>query len=119
MMFGDDRTASLILHAKCPSESKHLGQHVNKFDVARWNQGRDSLMKALVLAKFSQNAQLKKILCDTGTMHLAEATKGDAHFGTGVALSSPSCLQRSSWKERNKLGEALMEARRELEEINS
>ena len=116
MLFGDDRTASLILHSKSPSESKHLGQHVNKFDVARWNQGRDSLMKALVLSKFSQNAQLKKILCDTGTMHLAEATKGDAHFGTGVALSSPSCLQRSSWKGRNKLGEALMEARRELQE---
>ena len=38
MLFGDDRTASLILHAKSPSESKHLGQHVNKFDVARWNQ---------------------------------------------------------------------------------
>ena len=68
MLFGDDRTASLILHSKSPSESKHLGQHVNKFDVARWNQGRDSLMKALVLSKFSQNAQLKKILCDTGTV---------------------------------------------------
>ena len=81
---------------------------MNKFDAARWHQGRDSVTKALVRAKFSPNVHLKKILCDTGTMHLAEPTKRDAYFGSGIALSSPSCLQRSRWK-RPKTGEALME----------
>ena len=48
------------------------------------------------------------------SMHLAEATKGDGHYGIGVALTHPSCLQKTSWKGSNKLGEALMDARREL-----
>ena len=114
MLFDDGRTASLIINSKCPSEMKHLGQHVTGFDAQRWNHGRDKLMKALVLAKFSQNSTLKERLCDTGTMHLAEATKGDEHFGTGVALTNPSCFQKNNWKGSNKLGEALMDARREL-----
>ena len=74
--------------------SKHLGQHVTGCDAQRWNHGRDKLMKVLVLAKFSQNSTLKERLCDTGTMHLAEATKGDEHFGTRVALTNPSCFIR-------------------------
>ena len=113
-LFDDNRTASLILHSSNPYEIKQLGQQVSGFDAARWNQGRDKLMKALILAKFSQSASLKKTLCDTGTMHLAEATKGDGHYGIGVALTHPSCLQKTSWKGSNKLGEALMDARREL-----
>ena len=76
--------------------------------------GDVTLMKALVLAKFSQNSTLKERLCDTGTMHLAEATKGDEHFGTGVALTNPSCFQKNNWNGSNKLGEALIDARREL-----
>ena len=55
MLFDDGRTASLIIHSKCPSEMKHLGQHVTGSDAQRWNHGRDKLMKALVFAKFSQN----------------------------------------------------------------
>ena len=113
-LFGDNRTASLILHSSNLYEIKQLGQQVSGFDAARWNQGRDKLMKALILAKFSQSASWKKTLCDTDTMHLAEATKGDGHYGIGVALTHPSCLQKTSWKGSNKLGEALMDARREL-----
>ena len=54
-----------------------LGQQVSGFDAGRWNQGRDKLMKSLILVKVSQSASLKKTPRDTDIMHLAEATKGD------------------------------------------
>ena len=50
VLFGDNHTA----HSKSLSESKHLSQQINKFDVAKWSQGRDSLMTAVVQAEFSQ-----------------------------------------------------------------
>ena len=65
-------------------------------------------------AKFSQNNNLKKTLCDTGTRHLAEASRNDQHFGIGIGITHPACLQKNNWKGGNKLGEALMDARKEL-----
>ena len=114
MLFNDERTATLILHSNIPSDIKQMGQQVTGFDAACWNQGRDQLMKALVMAKFSQNNNLKKTLCDTGTRHLAEASRNDQHFGIGIGITHPACLQKNNWKGGNKLGEALMDARKEL-----
>ena len=114
MLFNDERTAALILHSNIPSDIKQMGQQVTGFDAACWNQGRDQLMKALVMAKFFRNNNLKKTLCDTGTRHLAEASRNDQHFGIGIGITHPACLQKNNWKGGNKLGEALMDARKEL-----
>ena len=71
-------------------------------------------MREIILQKFTQNTNLKQRLCETGTMHLAEATKSDGFFGTGISITNPSCLQRGSWTGKNKLGEILMDIRRDL-----
>ena len=114
VQFGDTRTAYLILHCQCPSEIKILGRSVAGFNATQWNTGRETLMKKLVLEKFSQNPELKQRLCDTGTMHLAEATKSDNFFGIGVSITHPTCLQRNTWTGSNKLGVALMDATSKL-----
>ena len=114
LMFGDSRSAYLILRCTSPTEIKSLGRNVTGFDSAKWNPGRKALMKKLVFEKFSQNALIKQKLCDTGTMHIAEATKSDEFFGTGVSITHPSCLQRARWTGTNVLGEILMDTRREL-----
>ena len=114
LLFGDDRTAYLILCAVCPTKIKLLGKGVSGFDAVRWNGGREKLMRQLVGLKFSQNPDLKQKLCETGTMHLAEANRSDSFFGIGVSIAHPSCLQRSNWSGSNVLGEALMDTRREL-----
>ena len=112
--FNDNRSAYLILRNRCPTQIKMLGRNVSGFDQVRWNSEREPLMKRLIHEKFSQNPDLKQKLCDTGTMHLAEATKSDSFFGTGVSITNPTCLTRGSWTGSNRLGEALMDTRREL-----
>ena len=113
-LFGDDRTAHMILCTNCPSEIKLLGRAVSGFDATKWSEGREKLMKRLLHEKFAQNPVLKKMLCDTGTMHLAEATRSDTYFGTGVPITNPTCTQRSTWTGTNVLGQLLMDTRREL-----
>ena len=107
MLFNDERTAALILHSNIPSDIKQMGQQVTGFDAACWNQGKDQLMKALVMAKFSQNNNLKKTLCDTETRHLAEASRNDQHFGIGIGITHPACLQKKQLERWKQAGRSL------------
>ncbi len=117
ILFGDHRTACLILREQCPSTIKRLGNSVTNFDATRWNGGRIQLMKDIIYQKFSQNPELKQKLCETGTMHLAEASKLDSFYGTGVSITHPSCMQRGNWTGSNKLGEVLMDTRKQLKQV--
>ena len=114
VFFGDHRSCSLILRSKCPTEIKAIGRTVVGFEAARWNGTREKLMREIIHQKFAQNPNLKQQLCDTGTIHLAEATRSDDFFGTGMSITHPSCLQRGNWTGKNMLGEILMDTRRDL-----
>ena len=80
-----------------------LGRQRSRPLRADWEAVKDDIMRTAVRAKFSQHADLRQILLDTGDAHLIEHTANDAYWadngdGTG----------------RNMLGIILMEVRDEL-----
>lgn len=97
---GDDATLRVFRYYS-PAESKREGRRV----LLRrdWEEVKDSIMKELLMAKFSQNEDLKKKLLDTGDATLIEGnTWGDKYWGVCKGVG------------KNRLGELLMEVREEL-----
>ena len=84
-----------------PSEAKAAGR---KIDLrSDWEEVKDKVMYEIVLAKFTQNPDLKKKLLATGDEHLEEGnTWGDTIWGTVDGVGE------------NRLGKILMRVRDEL-----
>lgn len=68
-----------------------------------WEKVKDQYMYEIVLAKFTQNEELKKKLLDTGNALLIEGNNCKDHYW-GVC----------NGREQNKLGKILMRVRKEL-----
>lgn len=84
-----------------PRAAKRKGRSVKM--RSDWESGKRDLMKDVVLAKFSQNPDLKEKLIATGDAHLEEGnTWGDRTWGTVDGVG------------KNWLGKILMEVREEL-----
>lgn len=83
------------------SSAKRKGRHVKlRHD---WEKVKYDIMYEIVLAKFSQNEELKKKLINTGNEHLEEGnTWGDKIWGTVNGVG------------QNNLGKILMRVRGEL-----
>ena len=64
-----------------------------------------------LLAKFSQNADLKKQLLDTGDAWLVECAHSDIIWACGIRLNEDERFDASKWRGQNILGFALMEVR--------
>lgn len=92
-----------IRNAKTPGASKRLGL---KCPIRKdWEDAKVDVMRKCVLAKFTQNEELKQKLLDTGDTHLEEGnTWGDKFWGT------------VSGHGKNMLGRILMEVRDSLSE---
>ena len=75
-------------------------------------------MRDLLHAKFSQNEPLRKILLDTGKRELRHCGfRIDRFWGCGKAKGGGATgKQAEFWEGQNKMGELLMEVRRELAE---
>lgn len=86
-----------------PSEAKAAGR---KIDLrSDWEEVKDKVMYEIVLAKFTQNPDLKEKLLATGDEHLEEGnTWGDTTWGTVNGIGE------------NRLGKILMKVRKELQE---
>lgn len=70
-----------------------------------WEEIKDEVMRKAVLAKFSQNPDIKEILLQTGDEEIVEATTDDYYWGCG-----------SKGTGKNMLGKILMEVRELLRE---
>ena len=70
-----------------------------------WEDIKDEVMRKAVLAKFSQNPDIKEILLQTGEEEIIEATTDDYYWGCG-----------SKGTGKNMLGKILMEVRELLGE---
>ena len=69
-----------------------------------------------LMAKFSQNADLKKKLLDTGDAYLVECAYKDTVWACGRGLIDAEKNDISQWRGQNLLGFALMEVRKALAE---
>ena len=90
-----------IANATSPGAAKRIGRHVQL--VSHWEQSKLSLMRDLVLTKFSQHAGIRQLLLDTGDELLVEGnTWGDKYWG------------QVDGEGANNLGEILMAVRTQL-----
>ena len=112
--FHDASVAKEILSTNDVAEIKKLGREVHGYDENTWNGVRQIIVYEGLKAKFSQNAELKEKLVDTGDAILAECAVRDQIWGIGLSMRDPNRLDRSKWKGKNLLGYALMMVREQL-----
>lgn len=113
-LFGDVACAERILAAEHPRDQKRLGREVQGFDEALWIDRRVPIVRALCLAKFSQNPHLADALLSTDNLTLVEASPYDEIWGVKLAANDLRILDRRNWRGLNLLGEVLGQVRDEL-----
>lgn len=113
-LFGDKAMADRILKSDSPHEHKLMGGRVANFEQAVWDEHKVDIVTAGNLAKFGQNAGLRRRLIDTGDAVLAEANPKDFIWGIGLAEDDPAAQDPYNWQGQNLLGQILMAVRNEL-----
>lgn len=110
--FCDDDTADEILKAKTPKEAKALGRKVKNFDNKEWEHGREHAMRMALIAKFTQNEDLKEELISDkyDDLEFVEASPYDRIWGIGYDAEHAFDVIEDSWG-MNLLGKLLNQVR--------
>ena len=114
LLFGDTTIAGQIMETDDVARIKELGRLVSGYDDHIWNGVRQIVIYEGLLAKFSQNVELKEQLLATGDAVLAECAVKDRIWGIGLSMTDPDRHNTAKWKGQNLLGYALMMVRRAL-----
>lgn len=93
-----------IRSAKTAYQAKLMGRKVEL--GLMWEDSKYQVMKAGLMAKFTQHADLKELLLSTGDAEIYEDSPKDFIWGTG--------MRNGVGSGQNLLGKALMEVREEL-----
>ena len=109
--FCDTNIAVQIMNTHDVSEIKQLGRQVSGYNDIIWNGVRQIVVFEGLLAKFSQNEDLKKMLLASGNAVLAECAVNDRIWGIGLSMTDPDRHDISKWKGQNLLGFTLMMVR--------
>lgn len=112
--FHDEGVAAQILGTTDAAQIKALGRSVSNYEESLWNGVRQIVVFEGLLAKFSQNENLKQQLKATGNAVLAECAVKDRIWGIGLSMKDPDRLNRARWNGQNLLGYALMMVRERL-----
>lgn len=87
---------------------------MSNYDESLWNGVRQIVVYEGLLAKFSQNEELRERLMATGSALLAECAVNDRIWGIGLSMKDPDRLDKSKWKGLNLLGYTLMMVRERI-----
>jgi ribA/ribD-fused uncharacterized protein len=101
--FTRDEDREAILAERSPMRAAQLGRDRSRPVRADWDDVRDEVMLAALRAKFTQHAELRALLLDTGDAELVEHTANDRYWADG-----------GDGTGRNMLGKLLMQVRDEL-----
>ena len=112
--FKDAGTAEKILSTDDVAKIKALGRQVANYNNSYWNGIRQIVIFEGLLAKFSQNEDLKEQLRATGNSILAECAVRDTIWGIGLSMKDKDRSEIDKWKGQNLLGYALMMVRERL-----
>lgn len=116
LVFGDVVTRDRILKARSPRDQKALGREVSGFDAGRWNRVCRGIVYRGNLAKFTQDAELGRLLLETGSRTIVEASPTDRIWGIGLAQDDLRAQDPAQWLGTNWLGIALMHVRQTMQE---
>lgn len=112
--FHDKEIADKILMTDDVAEIKALGRLVANYNDNYWNGVRQIIVFEGLLAKFSQNEDLKSQLKTIGDTVLAECAVKDRIWGIGLSMKDPDRFEIDKWKGQNLLGYALMMVREQM-----
>lgn len=101
--FADPAWAERIRQARTVREARALGQSRKVPIRPDWDREREAVMVAAVRAKMAAHPDVRRRLLDTGDALLVEASPYDHYWGCGADGTGA-----------NRLGEILMQVRREL-----
>lgn len=118
LLFGDKRSADMILRVDNPEIIKNIGRQVSGYYEQAWNGTRQLVVFRGNFEKFRQNAELRKLLIDTDDSILAECAVKDRVWGIGLSMHNPDRFDMSKWKGTNLLGWTLVKVRRYLADEN-
>lgn len=114
LCFNDTKTAAKILETTDVAQIKALGRLVKNYNDNHWNGVRHIIVYEGLLAKFSQNDELKKLLKSTGDAILAECAVKGCIWGIGLSMTDDKRFDRDKWNGQNLLGYALMLVREKI-----
>ena len=114
LCFKDMEIANKILATEDVSKIKTLGRLVTNYNENFWNGVRQIIIYNGLLAKFSQNEDLKEKLKATGNAIIAECAVQDKIWGIGLSIKDSKRVDMDQWKGQNLLGYALMMVRESL-----
>lgn len=109
--FQDSDIAAQILATDDVARIKELGRLVSGYVDSIWGGIRQRVVYEGLLAKFSQNVELKEHLKGTGDAVLAECAVNDRIWGIGLSMTDPDRLDQTKWQGQNLLGYTLMMVR--------
>ena len=111
MIFGDTDSAQKVLATEDTKKQQAIGRNAKGYVGSVWSGMRQLVAVRGLLAKFSQNDDLKKMLLDTGDAWLVECAHSDTTWACGIRLNEEERFDSSKWRGQNILGFALMEVR--------
>ena len=117
VLFGDRTTARNVLLTDDPSEQQKLGKLCSGYINGIWGGARQAIAIRGLLAKFSQNADLKEQLLNTNDAYLVECAHSDKIWACGIRLNESERFDASKWTGQNILGFSLMSVREIIKRI--
>jgi len=114
--FKDEESYNRILESNTPQEARRLGRRVRGFNGILWFLASKSIMFEVVLAKFSQNDDLKSLILsdEFKGKKFVEGSPYDKKWGVGMRYTNPAIDDESNWKGKNLLGKVLDKVRERL-----
>lgn len=113
-LFGDGVSAAAILATDDPAQHQLIGRNAADFNGTVWDGMKQTIAFRGLMAKFSQNEELKKQLLDTDDAYLVECAYKDTIWACGIRLNEDERFDISKWRGQNILGFTLMEVRNVL-----
>ena len=98
IIFEDTEIAKKILKTKDVSGIKALEMQVSNYNDTYWNGVRQIVVYKGLLAKFSQNDDLKKRLLNTGNDIPAECAVQDKIRGIGLSMKDTNRWDMAKWR---------------------
>lgn len=112
--FGDTDSVKAVMATDVPAEQQKIARKAFGYNDKIWAGRRQLVALKGLMAKFSQNEDLKTKLLDTGDAYLVECAYQDVIWACGIRLNENERFDASNWRGTNILGFALMEVRDRL-----